>query len=209
MTARARGGLRRAAPRGGRRAALAGLLALLAAPPAGAEPAVYRFDPAHTFVHFEVLHFGTSTLRGRFGPIEGFVRLDREARRGELSLRIPTAGVATGLAVFDARLREDDLLASQAHPEAYFVAQRFRFDGDRLAEVRGEFTLRGVSEPLSLVARQFACRTDARRDPARAREVCGGEFEGEFRRGVFGATFGLPLIADLVQLRVQVEAVRD
>src|SRR5690606_33056508 len=42
----------------------ASLLALAA--PAQAEPASFQIDPMHTFVYFEVVHFGTSTVRGRF-----------------------------------------------------------------------------------------------------------------------------------------------
>jgi polyisoprenoid-binding protein YceI len=179
--------------------------AALAAPGAGAQPATYRLDPERSFVHFEVLHFGTSTSRGRFGPVQGEVRLDRATQRGEVGLAIATASVDTGLAVFDARLRQDDLLASEAHPQAYFVARQFRFDGERLAEVRGEFTLRGISQPLSLRALFFGCRQDA----ARRAEVCGGDFEAEIKRSEFGATFGLPLVADRVRLVVQVEGVRQ
>jgi len=181
---------------------LTALLLALAATGAPAQPATYVLDPAHSFVHFEVLHFGTSTSRGRFGPVAGEVTLDRAAGRGEVSLRIATASVNTGLPVFDARLRQADLLASTEFPEAYFVASQFRFDGPRLAEVRGEFTLRGVSQPLSLRARQFACRADE------GTEVCGGDFEGEILRSEFGITFGLPLVADRVRLVVQVEGRR-
>ena len=178
------------------------LLLTVTAASAAAQPAAYVLDPAHSFVHFEVLHFGTSTSRGRFGPIAGAVTLDRSAGRGAVSLRVPTTGVDTGLPVFNARLREADLLASTEFPDAYFVATRFRFEGDRLAEVRGEFTLRGVSQPLSLFARRFACRSDE------GTEVCGGDFEGELLRSDFGATFGLPFVADRVRLLVQVEGRR-
>ena len=45
-------------------------LLLAAAACAQAEPVFYRIDPAATHVHFEVLHFGTSTARGRFDAIE-------------------------------------------------------------------------------------------------------------------------------------------
>ncbi len=176
-------------------------LALLATP-AGAQPVAYVLDPGHSFVHFEVLHFGTSTSSGRFGPIAGEVTLDRSAGGGEVSLRIATAGVDTGLPVFNARLRQADLLASAEHPEAYFVARNFRFEGQRLAEVRGEFTLRGVSRPLSLHALRFGCRGD---DTA---EVCGGDFEGDILRSDFGATYLLPFVADRVRLVVQVEGRR-
>lgn len=169
---------------------------------AAAAPAVYVLDPEHSFVHFEVTHFGTSTSRGRFGPVSGEVTLDRAQGTGEVGVRIATAGIDTGFAVFNARLRQPDLLASSEFPEAYFVARQFRFDDGRLAEVRGEFTFRGTSQPLSLRARLFACRTDAKS------EVCGGDFEGELRRSDFGATFLLPFVGDRVRLLVQVEGRR-
>lgn len=169
-----------------------------------ADAVVYRLDPEHSFVHFEVLHFGTSTLRGRFGPVDGTVELDREAGRGWAALRIATASVSTGLLVFDARLREADLLATEEHPVALFVASRFRFDGPLLKAVQGELTLRGVGRPIELRALRFACRT-----PAQGGEVCGGDFEGELERADFGASFGMPFVDNRVRLRVQVEGVRQ
>ena len=184
-------------------AAAALLLALPALAPA--QPAVYLLDAQHSFVHFEVLHFGTSTLRGRFGGIEGHVELDPAAGRGLVSLRIPTAGVDTGLAIFDARLRQGDLLASEAHPVAYFVASRFFFDGHKVSAVHGELTLRGTSQGLQLRALRFGCHTH----PLLQREVCGGDFEGELQRADFGAGFGLPFVANRVRLRVQVEGIRQ
>lgn len=182
--------------------AASSLSILYASGAAAVAPARYVLDPAHSFVHFEVQHFGTSTTRGRFGPVTGQVTLDRALGRGELGLRIATASVDTGIPVFDARLRQADLLASAEHPEAFFVARSFRFEGDRVAEVRGEFTLRGTSQPLSLRMRHFACRLDG------SVEVCGGDFEGDFLRSDFGATFGLPLVGDRVRLTVQVEGRR-
>jgi polyisoprenoid-binding protein YceI len=175
---------------------------------AAAEPVTFVLDPTHSFVHFEVLHFGTSTIRGRFAGVSGAVLLDASAQRGEISIRLATASVSTGLPVFDARIRAADLLSSEAHPEAYFVATRFAFEADRVTEVRGEFTLRGVSQPLSLRALRYGCRRDAEAAAGSAGEVCGGDFEAEFKRSDFGATFGLPFVGDSVRLRVQVEGRR-
>ena len=177
------------------------LLLLTAAPARSAEQR-YVLDPAHSWVHFEVLHFGTSTVRGRFGPVGGEVLLDPASGRAEVSLRIPTASVDTGIGVFNARLKEDDLLATTAWPEAFFVATRGRFEGTRLVELRGEFTFRGVSQPLSLRALRYTCLSDAEG------EVCGGDFEATLNRSEFGATFGLPFIADRVRLQLQVEGRR-
>ncbi|MBW8758862.1 MAG: YceI family protein [Burkholderiales bacterium] len=182
--------------------AILGANAALAQSVAG--PVTYQLDPNHTFVTFEVMHFGTSTLRGRIGPVGGEVTIDRGAKTGDLRLRIPVTTLSTGSRALDARLREPDLLATTEYPEAYFVATRFRFDAaGGVQEVRGEFTLRGVGEPLSLVARSFACRQDA----MLGRQVCGGDFDGELKRSRFGATMGLPFVGDDVHLVVQVEAI--
>jgi polyisoprenoid-binding protein YceI len=179
--------------------------ALAAAGASGAAPVTYRLEPDHSFVHFEVLHFGTSTIRGRFAVADGRVELDREARAGWVHLAVRTAGVDTGLPAFDERLRQPDLLASGEFPEATFTASGFVFDGDAVAAVSGELTLRGTSRPLTLRALHFGCRVAAET----GREVCGGDFEGEVRRADFGASFGMPFVANRVRLVVQVEGRRE
>ena len=120
-------------------------------------------------------------------------------------MSIATARVSSGVAALDARLRERDLLDSEAHPQAFFVADRFVFDAARLVEVRGEFTLRGRSQPLTLRALRFNCYTN----PLFKREVCGGDFEAELKRSSVGADFGLPLVGDRVRLSISVEAMRQ
>ena len=171
-----------------------------------AEPAIYRFDPTHTFVTFELLHFGTSTIRGRFGPLAGDAMLDRAQRRGRVQVEIDTATVSTGVAVLDARLKEADMLAVQAHRRAYLVAESFEFDDSgRVKTLRGEFTLRGASLALELRALRFNCYTS----PLLRVEVCGGDFEGSFLRSAAGITHSLPFVADTVRLLVQVEAIRQ
>ena len=178
----------------------------LTANPAAAEPVQYTLDPTHSFVHFEIRHFDTSTIRGRFGPLNGDVMLDREARRGRLQVTIDTAAVSTGLPVLDARIKQPDMLDSSGQPQAYYVAEAFDIDASgAVTAVRGEFTLRGRSQPLLLKAQRFRCYTN----PLFKREVCGGDFEGELQRSAYDINWGLPLIANTVRLLVQVEAIRQ
>ena len=198
-------------------------LAMVTAAQAGAAPLSYRLDPAHSFVQFELTHFGTSTIRGRFGPASGIVTLDRSARQGEASIEIPMASVDTGVAPFNAHLRGADLLDTATHPTTWFISRRLRFaeprPGDEpaaapsspaaaatpaLAALDGELTLRGISRPITLTATRFACRQDTRLQ----REVCGGDFETELRRSDFGIDYGLPFVGNAVRLKVQVEGVR-
>jgi polyisoprenoid-binding protein YceI len=184
------------------------LCAALAATGARAEPQRYELDPAHSFVHFELMHFGTSTIRGRLGPAHGSVTLDREAGTGEVSIELPMTGVSTGFAAFDAHLRRADLLDVEAHPLAWFVARRLRWGGagePALAAVEGELTLLGRSQGFTLTATRYGCYSH----PRLQTEVCGGDFEGELKRSDFGIDYGLPFVADRVRLRVQVEGIRQ
>lgn len=177
---------------------------------AHAQTVTYQLDPAQSWVQFELLHFGTSTVRGRLGPARGDITLQRDASgawtAGRAQVLLDAASIDTGVKVFDARIHEADLLDAPGHPDIGLVAERFVFtaDGRGVRELRGELTLRGRSLGLTLRALRFACRHDALRQA----EVCGGDFEGEMLRSEVGATFGLPFIADRVRLLVQVEALR-
>ena len=178
----------------------------LGAAGAAAEPQGYTLDPTHSFVTFELLHFDTSTIRGRLGPIQGRVLLDRQARTGHLGIEVDTATASTGVPLLDARVRGSEMLDAAAWPKAYFVAKGFTFDDHgAVTAVRGEFTLRGTSQPLTLTALRYRCYPS----PLFGREVCGGDFEGRIIRSEFGITHSLPFVADAVHLLIQVEAVRD
>jgi polyisoprenoid-binding protein YceI len=192
--------------RGRRALARVAVLLTTMAAAAHAEPVRYRFDPTHTFVHFELQHFGTSTIHGRIGPLNGEAVLDRAAGTGRVQVEIDTSLASTGVAVLDARMKEDDMLAVQAYPRAYLVAERIAFDSaGRVTALRGELTLRGVSQPLTLTALRFNCYTS----PLFNREVCGGDFEGRINRSSVGITHSLPFVSDTVRLLVQVEGVRE
>lgn len=183
----------------------AALLLALCAGAAHADPRVYRLDPDHTFITFEVLHFGTSTLRGRFGQVNGQVRIDPQAGTGYAGLTLPTAAVDTGMKILDRRLCERDLLGCADNPQAFFVAERFRFEGEAVRELRGELTVHGHSQPVTLKAVRYGCY----QHPMLKREACGGDFEAELLRSDFGASFGVAFISDRVRLKIQVEGLRE
>ena len=121
--------------------AFAAAAMFLAAGAATAAPERYVLDPMHTFVNFEVLHFGTSTVRGRFDRSEGQVVIDPVARAGEAVIRIDTASVSSGIAAFDQHLRSPDFLDVGRARQAIFTGNRFVFDGDRVRSVEGTLTM--------------------------------------------------------------------
>ncbi len=89
---------------------------------ATAQAQTFELDPAQSWVQFEVRHFDTSTLRGRFGPLRGEVEIDFAARRGKVGVTIDLSTLDTGFKPLDSRLKEADLLDITAQPRAYFVA---------------------------------------------------------------------------------------
>lgn len=146
---------------------------------------------------------GTSTIRGRFDRSTGSVQFDAKTQRIDVSITVDTASVNSGTAVFDAMLRSASILSVAANPQAFFVARSARFEGEVPREVRGEFTLRGISQPLTLRALRWNCGLN----PVFARQVCGGDFEGLIDRSTFGITHSLPFVADRVRLLIQVEGI--
>jgi len=147
----------------------------------------------------------TSTIRGRFARSSGTVQFDPKARSIYVGIVIDTASVSSGVPLLDALLRGSEMLDMAAYPQAYFVASSARFEGEVPRDVRGEFTLRGVSQPLTLHALRWNCAFN----PLFRREVCGGDFEATIDRSTFGITYGLPFVADRVRLVIQVEAIRQ
>jgi polyisoprenoid-binding protein YceI len=172
---------------------------------AQAAPVTYGIDPTHTFVTFEAKHFGTSTNRGRFDKKEGTVVLDVAAKTGKADITIETGSINTGTAPFDGHLKSKDFFNSEVFPKATFVGDKFKFEGDKVTEVSGTFTLLGKAQPVTLKASSFGCYEN----PRLKREVCGGDFETTIKRSDFGMTFGVPFIPDDIKLLIQIEAIKQ
>jgi polyisoprenoid-binding protein YceI len=186
--------------------ALAAVAASTLAGAAQAQSATYAMDPTHTFVTFEIGHFGTSTNRGRFDKKEGTVQFDRAGKSGKVQLTIDAASVNTGTAAFDKHLQSADLFNVAQFPTLQFSADKFSFNGDKVAEVAGQLTLLGKTHPVVLKATQFNCFDH----PRLKREVCGGDFETTIDRTQWGMNYGIDWgFPKNVRLVVQVEAVKQ
>lgn len=170
-----------------------------------AESATYAVDPSHTFVNFEVRHFGTSTVRGRFDKKEGSVTIDRATKSGKAEITFDIASVSTGVPALDSHLKTADFFSAAEFPTAKFVGEKFAFDGDKLKSVEGQLTLRGKTNPVTLTATHFNCYNN----PMLKREVCGGDFEATLTRSQWGVSYGLPGVPDSVKLVIQIEAVKQ
>lgn len=175
----------------------------LAAVPSHA--ATYAVDPAHTYVTWEAMHFGTSTNRGRFDKKEGTVEFDAKAKTGKVSITIDMNSINTGFEMFNGHLKGDNFFKTAEFPTATFEGTKFVFAGKKVSQVVGQLTLLGKTNPVTLKASNFNCY----QNPMLNREVCGGDFTATVKRSAYGMTYGLPGIPDDIRLVIQVEAVKQ
>jgi polyisoprenoid-binding protein YceI len=159
--------------------------------------------------HVRALRGGRTSTRRRSAAASArsraMPRSTAPRARAACRWRSTPRSVSTGVPPLDARLKEGDMLSVGANPRAYLVAERVEFDdAGRVTALRGEFTMRGTSVPLTLTALRFNCYTS----PLLRREVCGGDFEGRLSRSPWASrtacrSWRTPCAAG------QVEAVRD
>ncbi len=165
----------------------------------------YTIDPQHTFPSFELSHLGFSTQRGRFDHSAGKIALDPAGKSGSISVIIDAASIDTGLPDLEKHLRSDDFFDVAKYPTITFVSNKLKFADDKLAGADGEFTLHGVTRPVSLKLDHFACGPH----PMTKKMRCGANATTTIKRSEFGMAKYVPLVGDDVRIAIQVEADRD
>ena len=173
--------------------------------PAFAAPETYIVDGNHTFPSFAYTHLGFSTQQSRFDKTTGKITLDRAARTGSLDVSIDTRSVDTGLEVFNGHLKGEDYFNVEKFPAITFKSSNFKFDGDKLAFINGELTIKGVTEPVTLAVTAFNCAPH----PFTKKETCGANANTKIKRSEFNAGKNAPAVSDEVTLNIVVEAVKE
>ena len=170
-----------------------------------AETYVIDTKGMHASINFEIPHLGYSLLTGRFNRFSGKFVYDRDnPSASSASVVIETGSVDSNHAERDKHLRSKDFLNSKKYPEATFVSALFSEDDSGAIVMDGDFTLNGISKPMTI----------------RMRKVGEGEDPwGGYRMGFSGETSFL--LADFgilkelgehsknVKLQLNIEGVRE
>lgn len=169
-----------------------------------AAPVTYEIEPTHTYPSFEADHLGgLSVWRGKFNKTAGKIVLDKAAGNGAVDLFVEMDSVDFGLPQMNAAAKGQDLFDVERFPHARFRGQLEEFTNGAPGKVVGEFTLHGVTKPLTLEIRQFKCMPH----PLLKRELCGADAHATFQRDAFGLDSGKAYGFRMdVTLRIQVEA---
>lgn len=183
--------------------ALAALAAI--AMPALAEPETYVIDGKHTYPRFAYSHFGYSTQINRFDRTSGKIVIDRDAKTGIVDIVIDAGSVDSGNALFNEHLQGEDFFDVKRFPVITFKSRTVKFDRDRVAEVDGNLTVKGITRPVVLTVTSFKCMLH----PLLKKDACGADATATINRTDFNAGKYAPAVSDEVTLDIAVEAIKE
>lgn len=160
-------------------------------PPAGS----YRLDLAHGRLIFKVSHLGFSTYTAFFRDFSADLAFD-PANPAVMQVRavVKAASVETlypdKTLDFNALIAGPDFLDAAKFPEMVFTSTKVEPTGGRTAKVTGDFTLHGVTKPVTLDVTYNGGWAAHPMDPSGAR--IGFSATGILKRSEFGIAYGVP-----------------
>jgi polyisoprenoid-binding protein YceI len=186
--------------------ALSAAVLTLIAGSALAEPVTYDVDPGHTYPSFEADHMGgLSVWRGKFDKSSGTIVVDKDKSTGTVDITIDTSSIDFGHEKLNEHTKGPDLFDVTKYPTATYKGTLVKFVNGAPTAVDGQFTLHGVTKPLTLTIDSFLCKPN----PMTKKEICGADAKATFNRKDFGMPYGEAYGFKMdVKLSIQVEAVR-
>ena len=198
-------------------AALLGQLCMGAAQDLGTPAAgAYSLDLGHTRLLFRVSHLGFSNYTAMFTDLSADLAFDPDHPEAmTVSAKINAASLETHYPDpaldFNAVLTGPEFLDTAQFPQITFVSTAVKPVGDRQAEVTGDFTLHGVTKPVTLLVRFNGGWGDM---PMDVGARIGFSATAEFNRSDFGVGYGVPApgttmgVSDRVEVILEAEFVK-
>ena len=181
-------------------------LVFLSVSPACAEVERYDFDKAHTQILFFVNHLGFSNSQGEFHDYDGFIEFNRaEPERSKVEVTIQTAGIDMDDEKWNDHMKNEDFFHVEKYPAMTFKSTGIVVTGEKTAAITGDLTILETTKPVTL----DVTFNKAGKHPFSGKYVAGFSASAKIKRSEFGMTYGLPMIGDEVDIRLEVEGVRQ
>ena len=166
----------------------------------------YTLDRDHAYLIFRIEHLGLSTVVGRFNRVDASLDFDPE-QLSQLVLEgvIETASIDLNNEDLEGRLRGSGWLDADQYPQARFESISVEPGEDGNFLLNGDFTLRGITQPVSLMA-SFNGGAD---NLLTGRYTLGFTATGQISRSAFGIDSLAALVADEVFIEIHAEFQRS
>ncbi|MEM1298259.1 MAG: YceI family protein [Pseudomonadota bacterium] len=181
--------------------ALAG--ALLLSSPLAAISAPYTLDKSHAHVTFEVGHLGFSTVHGQFRKFDANIKFDPDdVEATQVNFVIDAASVDTLWEKRDDHIRGKDFLDVANHPEITFVTKTVTPTGAETADVLGDLTIRGVTQPVTFQAKLNKMGPS----PFNPNQtIAGFTVTGQIDRTKYGVSYAAPAVSAIIPIQIELE----
>ncbi|PXX08927.1 YceI family protein [Mycolicibacterium moriokaense] len=168
----------------------------------------WAIDPVHSSIGFSVRHLMVSKVRGNYENFSGAIVVAEDGTPS-VTAEIAVDSLHTGNEQRDAHVKSADFLDVDKYPTATFRSTNVRANGDNYA-VDGEFTLKGVTKPVSLNLEFNGVNPGMGHG-----EVAGFEASVILNRKDFGIDIDMPLetggtvVGDKITITLAIEALKQ
>lgn len=168
----------------------------------GADKGGYKIDPVHSQALFTIGHLGLSRFTGRFNSLKGELNVDGGG--GAVRAEIDIASVDTNFADRDKHLRSPDFFNAAQFPKMIFESAGVSLPASGEGTLNGNLTLHGVTRPVSFKL----VHVGAGKDPWGGYRS-GYVVSGIIKRSDYGMKFMLGALGDEVEVRLNIEAIKQ
>jgi polyisoprenoid-binding protein YceI len=170
----------------------------------------WKIDPVHSHIEFAVRHLMISTVKGRFGGVEGTVVMDgSDPTRAEVDVTIDVNSIDTREGQRDTHLKSADFFDAEKHPHIHFKSRSVTGVSGDTFKLTGDLTIHGVTRQVALDVTE----------EGRGKDPWGGEragfsATGKIKRSDFGLTWNQILeaggvaVGDDVKISLDLEIVK-
>jgi polyisoprenoid-binding protein YceI len=171
----------------------------------------WEVDPTHSALEFVARYAVFTLVRGRFTSFSGTVVIDIDPPHpaaARIDVDIDASSVDTAMAVRDTHLLGEEFFDVERHPTISFRSRGAMVLAAGRYTVRGELTIRGITQPVRLDVDVFGRAPDVLGTPRLGLKVT-----AKVQRAVWGITWNAPVpgggvaLADDVDLELDVSLV--
>jgi polyisoprenoid-binding protein YceI len=167
----------------------------------------WNVDPVHSSVEFHVKHLGIATVKGKFKEFQGTLEVTPDGANAHGTVQV--ASVDTGEPQRDAHLRSDDFFDAENLPEIAFQSTSIVPTGDEEFEITGDFTIHGVTRPITLAATLEGTETDPqgnlRVGVSATAQINRSDYDMKFNMALGS---GNVVVSDKVKILLEISAVK-
>lgn len=167
----------------------------------------WKIDPAHSEIGFKVKHLVISTVKGTFGNFDAEIHSEgEEFETSKISFTAHADSITTNNSMRDDHLKNADFFNVAEFPTVTFVSTGITKNTDGTYAVNGDFTMHGVTKPLTLATTYNGSIVDAYGNMVKSFDI-----HGALHRSEFGLVWNAPLesggvaVSDEVKLEIVAE----